>query len=162
MSESPTAFEPVSIEGRIRITRLHMEAERFNDIEALMPTISRNCRWTVYPFGYWEGWDTIRELYLRSFPFNEQSPMELYRGITDRRVALWGESHCLLDMGRCAADYPLHANSTINITYDGNLFAGETVWLTLPSVIAAAAAISSERGLFELPGFVSLAEVGRA
>jgi len=148
--------EPVTREARIANMVEHMLAEKDNDLERLMATVGPNPQWDLHPIGYWKGWDTVREMYWRNFPFEPEGPEEMIKGVTDPRVAMWGEDHVIFHMALFADDYPRHRNLTILMKFEGNLVKGETVFLTDEKLIDAMIKVVNKAGTDKLPGFHAL------
>jgi len=145
--------EPVSRGARIDNMIEHMRAEHDNDFNRLAATISPNPCWNLHPIGAWSGWEAVLKMYRMNFPFAPGGPLEMIKGVSDDRVAMWGDNHVLFHMAIHADDYPLHRNLTILMNFDGNLVQGESVFLTDPNLIALMRAVAVERGTDKLPGY---------
>lgn len=83
----------------------HIEAERANDIDAIMDSLSDDCCYLVTG---WElrGKPALRAMYEMARPsLTDQNMDEYLRAIDDPAVATWGPQHVVLSY---TADYPVH------------------------------------------------------
>ena len=95
----------------------HIEAERRNDLDAIMASLSDMPRYVIQD-KILEGSDALRKMYARAIELNgltAENMDEYLRALDDTAITRWGDDHCIIEY---SDDYPCHRNMIVVVHFD--------------------------------------------